>query len=631
MASTARIDELKKKFDENPRRYFAPLANEFRKAGDIEQAIIICEEFLPQQPGHMSGHIVYGQALYEAGRMPESRTVFETALGLDPENLIALRHLGDIAKLQGDEGVAREWYNRVLEADPRNEEIQSLIATLAPPESAEQAAPAPEAQGVTLDMEEEFVALDAASFASLAVDDTPSAAAPRQSSAQYPADAELEDTHPLGVPIVSPDAAAPSPQLIDSFEVADALPGAQHAGLLGLESAADSALPSLPDDLHLDDGLLAAPHGDPVAPHDHWPEAAQPRGDELVLDAGWTSPVPEPAGNAAWVGGQSDGLAHDSEARAEDWHVDAVEAANTDIPVELPPQVIAAEAELTEEADVPVASPPFVTETMAELYVAQGFREEARAVYTQLLANQPDNARLRGLVDSLAPIDEPVHAGPNVRDFFARLAARRPGQVEPAAQLPDDDDFAPPADSSLEPETEWLVDTPTDASAVDAFPQPGENVPADATPEPEQPRSDGAVAPAVERAARMLTPAGSIDALFGNRPASNSEDTAAAALAQAFGTVTGEQPIIVGRAAHAASAELSLDSVFRDGPARPPRGSQSFSFDQFFSGASATTPRTSGSVKRQTTEVPAEEPAPADRNADDIDAFNAWLQGLKPR
>ena len=130
MASSARIDELKKKFDENPRRYFAPLANEFRKSGDIEQAIVICEEFLPQQPGHMSGHIVYGQALYEAGRLPESRTVFETALGLDPENLIALRHLGDIANSQGDLIAARSWYMRVLDADPRNEEIQALIASL---------------------------------------------------------------------------------------------------------------------------------------------------------------------------------------------------------------------------------------------------------------------------------------------------------------------------------------------------------------------------------------------------------------------------------------------------------------------------------------------------------------------
>src|SRR5258706_14140971 len=116
MASTARIDELKKKFDENPRRYFAPLANEFRKAGDIEQAIVICEEFLPQQPGHMSGHIVYGQALFEAGRLPEARAVFDTALGVDPANLIARRQLGDIAHARGDDGAAAPWYRRASDA-----------------------------------------------------------------------------------------------------------------------------------------------------------------------------------------------------------------------------------------------------------------------------------------------------------------------------------------------------------------------------------------------------------------------------------------------------------------------------------------------------------------------------------
>jgi tetratricopeptide (TPR) repeat protein len=130
MSTAPRIDELRKKFEENPRRYFAPLANELRKAGDLDQAIALCREHLPKQPGHMSGHIVFGQALFENGDFEEARGVFEQALALDPENLIALRHLGDIARRQGDAPAARRWYERVLEADPRNDDIAAQLATL---------------------------------------------------------------------------------------------------------------------------------------------------------------------------------------------------------------------------------------------------------------------------------------------------------------------------------------------------------------------------------------------------------------------------------------------------------------------------------------------------------------------
>src|SRR5688572_11078007 len=150
MAYSARIDELEKKFSENARRYFAPLANEYRKAGDLDRAIEICRAHLPQQPGHMSGHIVYGQALYESRQLDEAKTVFEAALALDPENLIALRHLGDIARDSSDPATARTWYLRVLDADPRNDEVAAMLAELDAQPAAETAGvPPQEADGAS--------------------------------------------------------------------------------------------------------------------------------------------------------------------------------------------------------------------------------------------------------------------------------------------------------------------------------------------------------------------------------------------------------------------------------------------------------------------------------------------------
>src|SRR5881394_1837361 len=80
-----RLRELQEKFEENPRRYFAPLANEYRKGGQPKRAIEICRAQLAQMPGHMSGQIVFGQALYEAGEFEEAGQVFEKALLLDAD------------------------------------------------------------------------------------------------------------------------------------------------------------------------------------------------------------------------------------------------------------------------------------------------------------------------------------------------------------------------------------------------------------------------------------------------------------------------------------------------------------------------------------------------------------------
>ena len=339
--------------------------------------------------------------------------------------------------------------------------------------------------------------------------------------------------------------------------------------------------------------------------------------------------------------------------------------------MELSASVLAAESELIDAGETPEPEPaleiepeqetvsapaaPFDTETMAELYVAQGLTDKARGVYERLLAANPGDARLEGLVASLAPSAPVQHTGPTVREFFARMASRRPGERSAAAAPPADDDFAEispfsePLAAPLEEEVAAAApnDEPelipfVEAAAPEPEPEPVQQAEAQGDVEQEEfsvpsarptPASSSDVAPALERTAAMRTPTGSLDALFSNRNPGTSEDSAASALAQAFGATAEEEPLIVGRPARAASAELSLDSVFRDGPARPPRNSQSFSFDQFFTAGAVnagTADRPDAETPSSSSEATPGEP-PAERSADDIQQFNSWLQGLKPR
>lgn len=604
MASSARFDELKKKFDENPRRYFAPLANEFRKTGDAEQAVMICEEFLPQQPGHMSGHIVYGQALFDLRRLDEARTVFETALTLDPENLIALRHLGDIARAHGDPETARHWYQRVLDADPRNEEVQALIGELDAAGPAPASAPA--SAGVADTSPTVELGPPPVELATLPDIGTPPPLPPPSPQSAHESLLELDVVEEQ---VIRTPAATASNLAFDSISLeglepsstnaAEAETHGRPAGFEPMEFSAPQAAPAMPDRLadQLESSEFSAPPA-PIAPLAGLEESAV--GAFEARPASSPPPLPD----------------------LEPMPQLSAEPAEQ-LPIDIPPEVIAAEAELIEarqelapqtaepvERAVPAAraasepappptpsepprvtpSQPFVTETMAELYVKQGFREQALDVYKLLLAASPDSQRLRDRVAELqAPAVE--DSGPNVREFFARLAARTAGVPGAAAEPPASDDFA----------------------QLDSFETVNDIEPA-AGGEPVQGTSEG-----------------SIDALFGQRPVPSADASAASALAQAFGSGEPETPPISGRPARAAAGELSLDSVFRDGGARPPRSAQSFSFDQFFS-QSATTGRADDAGPTATpSQGTGAQNEPAERNADDIEQFNSWLQGLKQR
>lgn len=562
MASSARIDELRKKFEENPRRYFAPLANEYRKAGQIDQAIAICREYLPQQPGHMSGHIVYGQALYEARQFEEAKGVFETALALDPENLIALRHLGDIALLIGDSEAARTWYRRVLEADPRNEEIQAQLLTLE--QSAVPSSSAVESQARN-------GGADGSSARTVALDTAPTpAAVPTQAPRPSGEVRRQPWARKTPVPPMSPGASsAPTPPSIPAAQpsASAAISSAKTVEVPRRVDPATSASqptpPSVPA-IELDSPVAG---GSPATPETVPIETASVAGLETTsLTA--SVPAPEPPLQAAPA--EKPG---------------ATERADSALPrlslLDLPAVT----------ADAPPTAPesgPFVTETMAELYLQQGHKEEALRVYRALAEQRPDNATLRDRVATLEA-ELTLPAARSAAPADASQTTREPRASGAASGAPRASAEARAAESGG-PSIREVLETI-------ALRRPGFR--------PERSSGNGA------------TPARSdgLASLFGNASIAASDEGAALVLALAFTELQNGAPLdssspLEGAPAHRASNELSLAAVFGTGQGAP--AGTNVSYDQFFA------QRPSGGTAGSDAE-------------DDVASFNRWLEGLTRR
>jgi tetratricopeptide (TPR) repeat protein len=682
--ANARLEELKARFEENPRRYFAPFANELRKTGDFAQAISICRTHLVTQPGHVSGHIVLAQALQEAGELDESRTQFEAALELDPENLIALRHMGDIARTRGDLESARGWYQRVLDADPRNDDIARVLRELptspndAAPVAAEpskapaapEAVPAPAtppAASTPKPPELSYGPPDPSMFAAPAPS---TAAVPREKAAPPSA-----QSTPEGLAGESrepePAAQAEAPQEpkagsndLDSFD-AWYLPGTTRQLDTPAPSREGGPGASAPDDSHGNEDAFHLA-GELSTPDDSWLPKPTPAADlsdheaapNFWLDATLSETGGEPAQGDTSTG-KASGAYHDD---IETWFEShatppsppdpapaSADAARS--PSDAEPSWLSAHETPTHEStpdamttpsessagwsepearrgrDTPgpsAATPatvdpvlgrapdshetasesratPFVTETLAELYLQQGFRDEALAIYRELLTRDPGDEALRRRLEAIeagetsdvvpgftvrgpAPSDR---SAISVRTFFGRLARRGVGQPRGGH------------DGGGQGRTTDSVLTRPRTGAFPALP---------------------------ERAAELSTgqgggahggPSSSLANLFGNASPPESDTRAANALAAAF-TESPMPGTPGGRPARMAERELSLDHLFREGS---DASAGSTSMDDFYR------PPAPGGAADSAQREPG---APEERTAD-LRQFTAWLEGLKKK
>jgi tetratricopeptide (TPR) repeat protein len=130
MAYQSEIEKLEQRYEENPKQWFAALADAYRKEGHLDLALDYVRGGLEMRPNYASGYIVLGRCLLEKTEHDEAAQAFEQVLAIDAENIIALKSLSEIAELRGDILGARHWLDRLLEVDPMNDEAREALERL---------------------------------------------------------------------------------------------------------------------------------------------------------------------------------------------------------------------------------------------------------------------------------------------------------------------------------------------------------------------------------------------------------------------------------------------------------------------------------------------------------------------
>ena len=125
------IYEYLKRYQEDPSsRIFAPLAEAYRKAGLIDEAIEIAREGLKIHPGFIGGRVALGRALFDKQLYNEVIDEMTVVVRDVPDNLVAQRLLAESCLVLGRVAEALGAYKMLLYFNPQDEEAARLVLEL---------------------------------------------------------------------------------------------------------------------------------------------------------------------------------------------------------------------------------------------------------------------------------------------------------------------------------------------------------------------------------------------------------------------------------------------------------------------------------------------------------------------
>ncbi|HKY20048.1 MAG TPA: tetratricopeptide repeat protein [Vicinamibacterales bacterium] len=132
MAHNPRIEDLRRRIQLDPASIaFAQLAEEHRRGGNYEEAIATCRAGLAIHPDFLSARITLGRALIEVNDLEAAEEELEHVLQSAPENLAAIRGLGEVHYCRGRLGEALAFYQTALNLARHDPDLEQTVDEIA--------------------------------------------------------------------------------------------------------------------------------------------------------------------------------------------------------------------------------------------------------------------------------------------------------------------------------------------------------------------------------------------------------------------------------------------------------------------------------------------------------------------
>ena len=117
---------------------FAQLADLYRKANRVPEAIALCRQGLQRYPQYTTARLILAKSCLAEGALDEAAAEVRVALEQNPKDVQCLRLAAEIERRGGRVDAAADYLERAVKLDPNDRESRALLSMLrADPQGAE--------------------------------------------------------------------------------------------------------------------------------------------------------------------------------------------------------------------------------------------------------------------------------------------------------------------------------------------------------------------------------------------------------------------------------------------------------------------------------------------------------------